>query len=56
METPTTEPQSNNINDSSSRFVGTNSLVNVYKNDTPGESKVEILKRVVSEKRNDKKE
>jgi len=36
-KTPTAEPQSSDPKDSSSRFVGTNSLVKIYKAMTPGE-------------------
>ena len=46
------EPQSKNADDTSSRFVGTDSLTNVFKNDTPGQGKsntLNIIKRVVSE-------
>ena len=48
----TTEAQSSNPNDPSSRFDGTDSLVNIYKRATPGqmrESIFSIVKRVISE-------
>jgi hypothetical protein len=37
-----TEVQSKDKNKSSSRFLGTNSLTNVYKKDTPGEQAKEV--------------
>lgn len=52
-ETPTTEPQSKNKQDSSSRFLGTNSLVDILKKDTPGQTHGEtassVIKRIVRE-------
>lgn len=48
----TVEAQSDNSNDPSSRFDGTNSLVNIYKKATPGqmrESTLSIIKRVITE-------
>jgi hypothetical protein len=46
-----TEKVSKNKNDASSRFIGTDSLVNVYKNDTPGQSNATIctIKKTVKE-------
>jgi len=46
-ETP--EPQSINPNDPDSRLDGTDSLVNVYKNETPGQTTAKIVKRIVKE-------
>lgn len=44
------EPQSSDPNDPSSRFVGTDSLTNVFKASTPGQSKtLKTIKRVVKE-------
>jgi len=46
------EPQSKNQDDPSSRFIGTDSLTNNFKDDTPGQGKsntLNIIKRVVSE-------
>lgn len=45
------EPQSSNKNDSSSRFYGTDSATNIYKNDTPGQGKTtkQIVKQAVRE-------
>jgi hypothetical protein len=37
-DTPTAEPQSKNPDDSSSRLTGTNSLIDIYKAATPGET------------------
>ena len=48
----TSELQSNNPNNPDSRFYGTTSGTNVYKNATPGQSKVRnIIKKVVKEVR-----
>jgi hypothetical protein len=51
QESYTTEPQSTNKNDSSSRFYGTDSATKIYKNDTPGQSKKtkQIVKQVIRE-------
>jgi hypothetical protein len=46
------EPQSSNPNDSSSRFIGTDSLVDIYMKNTPGQSKtLKAIKDVVREAR-----
>jgi hypothetical protein len=45
----TAEPQSKNKNDPSSRFDSTDSLVNIYKKDTPGQSTKNIVKKVIRE-------
>jgi len=47
----TAEPQSTNKNDPSSRFDATNSAVNIYKGNTPGQSKKtkNIVKQVIRE-------
>ena len=49
----TSEKQSKNKNDPSSRFDGTTSATNIYKNDTPGQGttkrRIKTIKRVVSE-------
>lgn len=48
----TSEAQTSNPNDPSSRFDGTDSLVNIYKRSTPGqmkESTLSVIKRVISE-------
>jgi hypothetical protein len=54
--TETVEKQSNNPNDSDSRFDGTKSMKNVYQKATPGqpvtESTLQIIKRVVTMKHN----
>ena len=42
-------PQSINPNDPDSRLDGTDSLVNVYKNETPGQTTAKIVKRIVKE-------
>jgi hypothetical protein len=51
QESCTTEPQSTNKNDSSSRFYGTDSATNIYKSDTPGQGKTtkQIVKQAVRE-------
>lgn len=43
------EPMSTNPNDASSRFIGSDSLTQVYKNTTPGQGKAQTIKRVVKE-------
>jgi len=43
------ETVSNNSDDPSSRFIGTTSLTNVYKNATPGQSVTKTIKKVVKE-------
>ena len=43
------EKVSNNKNNPSSRFDATSSLANVYADDTPGQSPLKTIKRVVSE-------
>jgi hypothetical protein len=43
------ETVSNNSDDPSSRFIGTTSLTNVYKNSTPGQSVTKTIKKVVKE-------
>ena len=43
------EKVSKNKNDASSRFDGTTSLVNVYKDETPGEKRAKVIKAVVRE-------
>lgn len=43
------EKVSKNKNDPSSRFDATSSLANVYADDTPGQSSIKTIKRVVSE-------
>lgn len=48
-----TEAHSKNSNDSSNRFAGTTSLVNNYKNATPGQT-IQTIKRVVKEKQKNK--
>ena len=50
-ETPTAELQSHDKSKSSSRFDGTNSLDNIYKEDTPGQTRktLEVVKNVVRE-------
>jgi hypothetical protein len=47
MKEELTEPQSPNQADSSSRFVGTDSLVTILKKDTPGQNRADLIKRVV---------
>jgi hypothetical protein len=51
VKTPeTVEPQSTDPNDPDSRFDGTNSVVNVYRNATPGQGgKLAAVKKVVRE-------
>jgi hypothetical protein len=44
------EKVSKNKNDASSRFIGTSSLVDVYKKDTPGYSVLNTIKKVVKER------
>ena len=56
-EEPNSEVISNNKNNPNSRFIGTNSLNNVFRNETPGqrpvkESRLNIIKRVVKEHNN----
>lgn len=46
------EPQSSDPNHASSRFIGTDSLVNIYKNNTPGQStskRMETIKKAIKE-------
>jgi hypothetical protein len=51
-ESECAEPQSSNPNDSSSRFIGTDSLVNIYMKNTPGQSKtLKAIKDVVRDVR-----
>ena len=48
------EPQSSNPNDPSSRFVGTDSLTNILKTDTPGQGMsktLKTIKKVINEKK-----
>jgi hypothetical protein len=48
------EPQSSNPSDPSSRFVGTDSLTNILKNDTPGQGRsktLKTIKKVINEKK-----
>ena len=42
------EPISLDPNEASSRFIGTNSLTQIYKNNTPGQSNAKIVKDVVT--------
>ena len=44
----TGEPISSDPNDPSSRFIGTTSLTQIYKNNTPGQSAAKIVKDVVT--------
>jgi hypothetical protein len=50
MKEDLAEPQSTNKNEPSSRFVGTDSCVNILRNDTPGQSRANLIKRVVKDK------
>jgi hypothetical protein len=45
----TAELQSKNKNDPSSRFDSTDSLINIYKKDTPGQSTKKIVKQAIRE-------
>jgi len=45
------EPVSHNSDDASSRFSGTTSLANIYKNATPGQSVLGTIKKVIKEKK-----